>query len=84
MKEGRKPEYSEKTPDDKLQKMPHTKARQSKPQAKLEPAFYHWWQARKADVLTIKPRVMLRVQNQLGHKHHMVHTGKQQMKLSAA
>ena len=24
MKEGRKPEYSEKTPDDELQKMPHT------------------------------------------------------------
>ena len=27
MKEGRKPEYPEKTPGDKLQKMPHTKAR---------------------------------------------------------
>ena len=26
MKEGRKPEYPEKTPDDELQKMPHTKA----------------------------------------------------------
>ena len=27
MKEGRKPEYPEKTPNDELQKMPHTKAR---------------------------------------------------------
>ena len=29
MKEGRKPEYPEKTPDDGLQKMPHTKAENS-------------------------------------------------------
>ena len=36
MKEGRKPEYPEKTPDDELQKMPHTKARRFKPQARLE------------------------------------------------
>ena len=27
MKEGRKPEYPEKTPDGELQKMPHTTAR---------------------------------------------------------
>ena len=27
MKEGMKPEYPEKTPDDELQKMPHTEAR---------------------------------------------------------
>ena len=26
MKEGRKPEYPEKTPDDELQKMPHAKS----------------------------------------------------------
>ena len=32
MKEGRKPEYPEKTPDDKLEKMPHTKTRKLKPQ----------------------------------------------------
>ena len=38
MKEGRKPEYSEKTPGDELQKMPHTTARRFKPQARLEPA----------------------------------------------
>ena len=38
MKEGRKPEYPEKTPGDKLQKMPHTKARRFKPQPRLEPA----------------------------------------------
>ena len=38
MKEGRKPEYCEKTPDDELQKMPHTKARKIKPHPILEPA----------------------------------------------
>ena len=37
MKEGRKPEYPEKTPGDKLQKMPHTTARRFKPQARLKP-----------------------------------------------
>ena len=31
MKEGRKPEYLEITPDDELQKMPHTKTRKFKP-----------------------------------------------------
>ena len=36
MKEGRKPEYPEKTPGDELQKMPHTKARRLSP-ARLEP-----------------------------------------------
>ena len=39
MKEGRKPEYPEKTPDDQLQKMPHTKARKFPPQARLKPAL---------------------------------------------
>ena len=40
MKEGRKPEYPEKIADDELQKMPHTKkARQFKPQPRLEPAL---------------------------------------------
>ena len=57
MKEGRKREYPEKTPGNELQKMPHTKARRFKPQARLEPALYHWWQARKADMITITPRV---------------------------
>ena len=37
--------------------MPHTTARRFKPQARLEPAHWHWWQARKADVLTTTPRV---------------------------
>ena len=32
MKEGRKPEYPEKTPDDELQKRPYTKAQKFKPQ----------------------------------------------------
>ena len=53
MEEGRKLEYFEKTPDDDPQKMPHAKAGKFKPQ----PALEHWWQARKADVLTITPRV---------------------------
>ena len=39
MKEGRKPEYPAKTPDDKLHKMPHTKAKKFKPQPKLEPTL---------------------------------------------
>ena len=37
MKEGRKPEYPEKTPGDELQKVPHTTARRFKSQARLEP-----------------------------------------------
>ena len=57
MKEGRKPEYPEKTPTDELQIMPHTKAQRLKPQRRLEPAQQHWRQARKADVLTVTPRV---------------------------
>ena len=55
MKEGRKPEYPEKTPGDEPQKMPHTKARRFKPQARLEPAQS---QARKTDVLAVTPRVV--------------------------
>ena len=54
MQERRKPEYPEKTPGDKLEKMPHTTV---KPQARLEPAQKHWWQARKADMLTVTPRI---------------------------
>ena len=57
MKEGRKPEYPEKTPDNELQTMPHAKARRFEPQARLESAQWHWWQARNADVLTITPRI---------------------------
>ena len=57
MKKGRKPEYPQKTPGDELQKMPHTKARRFKPQKRLEPAQLHLWQARKAGMLTVTPRV---------------------------
>ena len=57
MKEGRKRGYPEKTPDDEHQKMPYAKARRFIPQARLEPAQQHWWQARKADMLTVTPRV---------------------------
>ena len=39
MKLGRKPKYSEKTPDDELQKMPHALAQKSNPQVRLEPAL---------------------------------------------
>ena len=39
MKEGRKPEFPEKTPGDELHKMPHTKVRKFEPQARLEPAL---------------------------------------------
>ena len=57
MKEGRNAEYPEKTPDDELQKMSHTKAKKFKPQPRLELALKHWWQARKTGVLTMSPRV---------------------------
>ena len=64
MKEGRKPEHPEKTPGDELQKMPHTTAQRFKPQARLEPAQQHWWQARKADMLTVTPRVGMKTSTQ--------------------
>ena len=66
MKEGRKPEYPEKTPGDELQKMPHTTARRFKPQARLEPAQQHWWQVRKADMLTVTPRLAPSIGGRLG------------------
>ena len=64
MKEGRKPEYPEKTPGDELQTMPHTTAQRFKPQTRLEPVQQHWWQARKADMRTITPRVAASVRIQ--------------------
>ena len=39
LKKGRKPKYADLTPDDELQKMPHTKGRKFKPQPRLEPAL---------------------------------------------
>ena len=42
MKEGRKPEYLEKTPDNELKKIPHAKAQRfkpPKPQPKLKPTL---------------------------------------------
>ena len=39
MKEGRKPEYPEKSPDNELQKMPKTEAQKFMPQPNLEPAL---------------------------------------------
>ena len=60
MKEGRKPEYPEKTAGEELQKMPHTKALRSKPQARFEPVQHPWWQATKADTLTTRPSTEVR------------------------
>ena len=59
MKERRKQEYLEKTPGDEFQKMPHTTVQRFMSQARLEPAQQHWWLARKADVLTVTPRVWM-------------------------
>ena len=56
-KGGEKTEYPEKTLDNEFQTMSHTKASRFKPQPKHKPALWHWWQARKADVLTITTRV---------------------------
>ena len=36
-----------KTPDDGLQKMPHTKTRKFKPQRRLKPTLSHWWRLGK-------------------------------------
>ena len=58
MKEGRKPEYPEKTPGDELQKIGHTTTQRFKHQARLKPAQQYWWQARKADMLTITPGIL--------------------------
>ena len=59
-KEGMKPEYSEKTPYEKpLQKMPQTNDWNFKPQPRLEPTLWHWWQVRKADVLATTPHTAL-------------------------
>ena len=57
MMEGRKPEYPEKSPYDELQKCHILKQKKIKTQRRFKPAQQHWWQSRKADVLTITPRV---------------------------
>ena len=41
--------------------MPHTRVRKFKPQVRIEPAQQHWWQVRKADVLTFTPLVAPKV-----------------------
>ena len=56
MKEGRKPEYQGKTPGDELQKMPHTTLPKDSGAKRDSMAQWYWWQARKADVLTVTPR----------------------------
>ena len=57
MKEGRKPEYPEKPLATSFRKCHILQPERFKPQERLEPAQYHWWQARKADMLTVTPRV---------------------------
>ena len=57
MKEGRKLEYPEKTPGDELQKMPHTTVRRFKPRRDSNSHNSIGDRARKADVLTVTPRV---------------------------
>ena len=57
MKEGRKPEYPEKTPSDELLKKPQTKSRRFKPQARTRTRAV----ALVADVLTVTPRVAPRL-----------------------
>ena len=54
MREGRKPEYTEKTLGDELQKMPHTKDRRFKRQARLEPALVAGQESRRADLYTTR------------------------------
>ena len=55
MKEGRKPEYPEKTPGDELQKMPHTTARRFKPETgTLAVALVVGQESRHADRYTTR------------------------------
>ena len=62
MKEGRKPEYPEKTPGDELQKMPHTTARRFKPKRDSNPRSSIGGRLGKADMLTVTPRFGLLVE----------------------
>ena len=80
-KEGRKPEYQEKTPDDELQKMPHTTARIFKPQPRLESVLQHWWQGRKADVLTITSKTSVTVCLLVGYLTSQQHTSVSQRRI---
>ena len=52
MTEGRKPEYPEKTHDDELQKMMHTKAQNFMPQPRLKPALVAGYESRSANHYT--------------------------------
>ena len=59
MKEGRKPEYPDKIPDDELQKIPHIlQLEDSSPKRDSNPRMYRW-QARKADMLTVTLTIMI-------------------------
>ena len=54
MKEGRKPEQPEETPDDGFQKLPHTKARKFKSHPRLEPALVAGLESRRVDRYTTR------------------------------
>ena len=60
MKEGRKAEYPEKTPGDKLQKMPHTKAWRFKPLAstKTECDYLNGWIKKRSHTQKSHPKVV--------------------------
>ena len=60
MKEGRKPEYPEKTPGNKLRKMPHTTARRFSLKRDSNPHNSIGGRLRKADMLTITPGIITR------------------------
>ena len=67
MKEGRKPEYPEKTPGDELRKnATHYSPKIQIPSETRTRAVAGWWQARKADVLTVTPRVAPSIGDRLG------------------
>ena len=82
MKVGRKPEYPGKTPGDEVQKMKHTTARRFKPRTRAVALVagsesrhanrytthrpQHWWQASKADVLNVTPRIAPSIGGRLG------------------
>ena len=55
MKEGRKPEYLQRSPINKLQILPHSEAQKFKPQQRLKCTFIYWWRtpARKAAMIAI-------------------------------
>ena len=70
MKEGQKPEYLEKTPGNKLQKMPHTKARNFKSQSETRThtiALVASYERRGANHYTMQPFIETYVSTDVGN-----------------